>query len=508
MSLSTGSNRGHRKPLRLWELPAAFIITAGIFGFLQFTAPGLAGNDGYYHIAMAALIRSEGLHVTFPYLQFTLLDTAHYVDMHLLFHLLQSPFTAFLTLDHAARLSVTFFAALTCTLFVYLLKRYDIPYPLFWLLILIASSTAFLYRMSMPRPPVLALAYTFLTFHCLMQRNVRLLALTALLFTWTYKLFPILIPFALFGMVAYYIEERKLDFKPLIAVCIGMAAGLIINPYFPDNIGFLWDAIRMKILSSNFDTHVGNEWYPYSSLHLLKIAYLPLAAWVCGLLLTNRNDWQRDPARLFWFLTATMWLVMLLKSRRFIEFFPPAAILFFAFSAKAWLHRAADTGFWQRQRMLSVIALLVLGGISYQTLDQTYHTMMHRAPIHAYRGAAQWLIRHTQDGARVFNTDWDDFPRLFFHDRHNTYIVGLDPDYMRLKDARLYKLWRNISKGRIAHPEDALLDTFGTAYAFTDTHHKGFIRMARRNRHFRKVYSDKNAIVYRVTTDHESRGVR
>jgi len=503
MRQSMNSNANLQGLPRLWELPAAFVIAMGIFGFLQFIGPGLAGNDGYYHIAMGSLIRDEGLRVAFPYLEFTLLDTAHYVDMHLLFHLLQSPFTAFLTLDHAARLSVTVFATMTCTLFVYLLKRYDIPHPLFWLLILIASSATFLYRMSMPRPPVFALAYTLLAFHCLMQRNVRLLALTALLFTWTYKVFPILIPLTLFGMAACYAEDRKLDFKPLAAVCIGMAAGLIINPYFPDNIGFLWDAIRMKILSDGFGTHVGNEWYPYNSLHLLKIIYLPLAAWICGLLLTNRDEWQRDPARLFWFLTSSMWLILLLKSRRFIEFFPPAAILFLAFSVRSYLHHAVETRFWQQYKLLSVAILLLLGGISYHTMHQASHTMMHRASVNAYRGAAQWLITHTSKGSRIFNTDWDDFPRLFFHDRHNTYIVGLDPDYMRLKNAKLYKLWRNISKGRVKHPEGALLNTFDTRYVFTDTHHKGFIHMAKRNHRLKKVYSDKNTIVYQVLTkDH------
>jgi len=479
-------------------LMAAFMISLAVFGLLQYISPGLAGNDGYYHIAMGALIRDEGLRVHFPYLEFTLLDTAHYVDMHMLFHLLQSPFTAFLTLEHAAKLSAAIFAALTCTLFVHILKQYDIPYPLLWLIILIASSATFLYRMSMPRPPVFALACMLLTFHYLMRRNFRALALTALLFTWTYKVFPILIPLALFGMAAYYAERRKWDFRPLIAVCIGMAAGLVINPYFPDNIDFLWDAVRMKILAAGFATQVGNEWYPYDTLHLLKTLYLPLTAYAAALLLTNREDWRHDPARLFWFLVATMWLVMLLKSRRFIEFFPPAAMLFFAFSIRAWLRRTAEAGLWRRRWLPAAAVLLALGAVCYQTLDRAYSTMARRAPVSAYQGAAQWLISHTPDGARVFNTDWDDFPRLFFHDRRNTYIVGLDPDYMRLKNAGLYRLWRKISKGEIAHPEDILLNAFGAGYVFTDTRHKGFIRMAGRSPRLEKVYGDRYASVYRV----------
>jgi hypothetical protein len=124
--------------------------------------------------------------------------------------------------------------------------------------------------------------------------------------------------------------------------------------------------------------------------------------------------------------------------------------------------------------------------------------MLHRTPVDAYRGAAVWLKEHTPPGARVFNTDWDDFPRLFFHNRRNIYIVGLDPDYMRLKDPGLYKLWRLISKGRIPHPEEILLHTFDSAYVFTDIRHHGFLRMAASNRRLRRVYGDRYAIVYEV----------
>ncbi len=481
----------------VWLLLAAFLVGLAVFGFLQYVSPGLAGNDGYYHIAMAAMIRENGLRVFFPYLEFTLLDSRHFVDMHLLFHLLQAPFTAWMPLATAAKTSAALFAAAACTLFVYVLDRHRIPLPLLWLLLLLASSSTFLYRMSMPRPPVLAWIYMLLFFHFQLQRRFLPTLLTALLFTWTYKLFPVLIPLALFAMFVTFVHERRLDPRPLIAVVAGMVAGLLINPYFPDNIVFLVQAVRMKVLALGFGTRVGNEWYPYDTLHLLRILYLPLALWTVALLLTDRRDWRRDPARLFWFLTATMWLLLLLKSRRFIEFFPPAAVLFFAFSVRDGLRRLLHEG----QRRLwgwAFVALLVLAVPGIQSLQRAQTTMLHRTPVDAYRGAAVWLKEHTPPGARVFNTDWDDFPRLFFHNRRNIYIVGLDPDYMRLKDPGLYKLWRLISKGRIPHPEEILLHTFDSAYVFTDIRHHGFLRMAASNRRLRRVYGDRYAIVYEV----------
>jgi hypothetical protein len=486
--------------IRYGSLLATFFVCLAVVGFLQFSSPGLAGNDGYFHIAMASLVWEQGLSVAFPYLEFTLLDQDHFVDTHMLFHVFQAPFTAFLDLESAAKLSSAIFVALTFSFFVWMLRQYEIPYPLFWALVLLMSSEAFLYRMMMPRPPIFALAFTWLAFHFLMQRQFKSLALTTCIFVWTYKSFPILVPMALIAMVVFYVEKKTVDFKPLLAVIAGIAIGMVANPSFPDNIYFLLNALRMKIFADGFSTAVGNEWYPFKTLSLLKDAFIPLVAYVGGILLTNRGEWKTDPCRLFWFLVATMWLIMLFKSRRFIEFFPPAALLFFIYSLQPWAKQFSFAKLFQRRVLWLPVAVCValFAVVGYQTLHGEYVRMLKKTPINAYQGGARWLADHTPAGSTVFHTDWDDFPRLFFHNRHNNYIVGLDPDYMRLKDAKLYKTWKNISKGRVKFPEDIILDTFGAEYVFTDKKHKRFMKIAKRSPRMEKVFSDRYTVVYHI----------
>ena len=50
-------------------------------------------------------------------------------------------------------------------------------------------------------------------------------------------------------------------------------------------------------------------------------------------------------------------------------------------------------------------------------------------------------------GERIFNTDWDDFPRLFYYDPTHAYISGLDPTYLLDKNADLSKLYERITTG-------------------------------------------------------------
>ncbi len=496
--------------LRMAQPAFAFGLCAAFFGYLQWISPALAGTDGYYHIAIANIIRQQGIAFPFPYLEMTLLDSEHYVDMHMLYHLLLAPFTAlFDDLATAAKVATTLFAAAAGACFVWLLQRHQVPWPLFWLLALLAASSAFLYRMMMPRPPVFAFLYTMLFFHFFVTKRYGALAIVALLFTWTYKVFPILLPLAIFAMITDAVTRKVFNPRPLLAVIAGISAGMVLTPWFPDNISFLWNAIRMKILAGSYRTSVGNEWYSAEAIYYLKHAFIPLLAYCGGLLLTDRRDWRTDPARLFWFLTATMWLILTFKSRRFIEFSAPATLLFFAFSAREWMQRHTIPGYWRRHHLYWPAALVVVlvAGSGYHTFSRIEDSMRHKTPVDSYKGCADWLIAHSPRGTRVFNTDWDDFPKLLFHNTHNTYIVGLDPDYMRLKNKDLYYEWIKIGLAKIhKHPEENIVNDFGARFVFTDDGRAAFRWFADRNPHMRHRYHDDYCHVYEIVDiDHKAR---
>jgi len=67
-------------------ITAVILFTIFVTGFaiVQYGTPALAGNDGYYHMKMGYLIRTEGLTPVFDYLPYTILNEAAYYDHHLL----------------------------------------------------------------------------------------------------------------------------------------------------------------------------------------------------------------------------------------------------------------------------------------------------------------------------------------------------------------------------------------------------------------------------------------
>ncbi|MCI0487852.1 MAG: hypothetical protein L0229_14770 [Blastocatellia bacterium] len=478
----------------------ALIFSGALLAYIQFAGPNIVDYDGYYHIKTAQLIREQGLPIDFPWLKFTILDEVHYTDHHMLLHVFQMPFTFTGDLRLAAKLSPVALAAIAFMIFYLLLRRYGIGYPLFWLIVLFASSSPFLYRMSMARGQSLSLALQLIAFHLIMKRNAKGLVILTIIFVWSYNAFPLLVPLVLFGAIVHFIAEKRIEYKLVLAVGAGIIAGHVLNPYFPKNISFIWDHIVPKLFAAEYQTTVGTEWYPFSSWALVTTSLVAILAYVGGILLTDRAEWKEDRARLFWFLVSTMYLVLLFKSRRFVEYFPPSAVMFFAFASRdrlknlEWTHLAG-----KRVRVAAMILIgIAFWFVAYATIQAAREDITSEPATIAYKGGAEWLAANTPAGATVFHTDWDDFPKLFFYNTHNTYILGLDPDFMRLKHERLYHSYEDITQGRVREMEEMILAEFGCEYVFTDNEHRAFINMADQSPRMRKVFSDRHTTVYRV----------
>jgi hypothetical protein len=115
-----------------------------------------------------------------------------------------------------------------------------------------------------------------------------------------------------------------------------------------------------------------------------------------------------------------------------------------------------------------------------------------------YAKASAWLQANTRPGERIFQTDWDDFPRLFFYNTDNTYLLGLDPTYMQLYDPGLYDQWVAITQGDIENPSSSIQADFGSRYVISDLLHENFIDRATEDPNMQEVYRDDQAVIFLV----------
>jgi hypothetical protein len=133
------------------------------------------------------------------------------------------------------------------------------------------------------------------------------------------------------------------------------------------------------------------------------------------------------------------------------------------------------------------------------TFNAAQASLGRSKPYETYAGASAWLVANTSAGERVFQTDWDDFPRLFYYNTHNTYLIGLDPTYMLLYNEDLYQSWVDITRGEVELPSESIEQDFGARFILTDLNHQNFLEKAAEDPGMLEVYRDSQAVVFQIT---------
>jgi len=494
------------KPQRQTLLPiAVFLLFVIGMSLIQFSTPDMPDNDGFYHIKLAQIMRTEGLKPAFPWLPLSILNPQEYYDHHFLYHVALIPFTWFADLRLGAKWSAVVFSSLAFLAVWFLFHRQRVPYDWLWVLALLGISDAFLYRMSVTRAQSLSLGFLALGMTWLLERKYKRLAALSFVYVWLYDAFPLMLALGVLYALAVLISERRIEYKPLLYIAGGIALGVVINPYFPANLIFSWNHMLPKLTDAT-SVSVGNEWFPYNTKQILENSLPSLLFFVSGIFALGLTERRMETRTAFALLVSLLFGLMLMQARRFVEYFPPFALIFAAF---AWAAHFLDRQFACRistssplKRILHNAPLILLSAAVIlsvgRSIPRAREAVNASKPYDLYAGASQWLAENTPAGSRVFQTDWDDFPRLFFYNTHNTYLIGLDPTYMQLYDPELYDLWVLVTQGKVGNPSNIIAARFGAQYVHTDLNHGSFIRVAEQDPRLREVYRDDQAILYEV----------
>jgi hypothetical protein len=106
-----------------------FFVTG--MAVIQFGTVDLPDNDGFYHIKLAYLMRTESLKPDFTWLPLSILNVREFYDHHFLYHVLLTPFT-FGDLRNGAKWSAVIFSSLAFLAVWWLFERQRIRYAPVW----------------------------------------------------------------------------------------------------------------------------------------------------------------------------------------------------------------------------------------------------------------------------------------------------------------------------------------------------------------------------------------
>ncbi len=525
------------------ELAAGILVISAIFFWLQFSTAGLCCGDfdSYYHIQWSRLLGEGLLHGSFPpvfkWLPLTSLNPTDYADQHFLFHLLLMPFTWIGDLQLAAKLAAALFGAAAVFSVYWLMLRYRISDPFLWLLALLGCSAAFYVRLNETRAQGLSLIFLVAGIVLLLERKYAWLCPVAFLYAWAYNLFVLIGLMAFLWTIVVWWSERRLEYRPLLWTGVGMVGGFVINPYFPKNVHLLLEHIVNRSVRIAASTEIGTEWLSLPGWDFLKGSLVASAAMLVGfiafgyVLSLNRGRRVNVQRPLFFLLLSTALLVMAIRYVRFLEYWPPFAVLFAAFAVQgvqqarldpqvqplgqsadepsvqttAPSHRSAK---FSRSVGLAALALFLAGMCVHNLLYVRMGIRLTTPDPNWYAAGAQWLHNSVPAGTLIYDLRYSDFPKLFFYDTAHPYVSGLDPLYLRDRYPELAELEFRLLRGQDKDPANAIRSAFVNAgvptprYIFIGSVPTPFSRewldYIRQGNGFDVVYEDPECMILRL----------
>lgn len=292
--------------------------------------PALPGNDDFYHLKMALLLPTIGFPQQFEWLQHTIFAD-QFVSHHYGFHVYMIPFVRLMSdpvLGARWAMSVSFGLVLAAA--TWLLIRERVAHRWIWVALLVMLPDDFYSRHSYVRAIDLSTLLLLVGIACLFARRYVLLTLTLIVYTHVYLgSFFLAIVVGIHWIGSWLGPKSWRDsWKLPVAVALGSLVGLLTHPYGLHAIGFL----KTQIFESGLNPQqsVGREWYPYEHKNAWEFAShmgVPLTVLATSILMrltrNNRltlNTWTMVVANFFFF-------VLMLRARRFVEYWPLFAIL-------------------------------------------------------------------------------------------------------------------------------------------------------------------------------------
>ena len=247
---------------------------------------------------------------------------------------------------------------------------------------------------------------------------------------------------------------------------------------------------------------VGSEWRPYYTWFLATDSGLTFIVFFASIVISLIKGTRLKDDTLGLFFFSQLLLLMFLRSRRWVEYWPPFTVLFSAFLIRDVFESPSPTplpmGERNKVRGVLIVLVILLSFFLPRNFIEARRDVKDSRRSDFFKGGALWLKAHTEPKSVVFNTDWDDFPYLFIYNSDNYYIVGLAPDYMYYLDPQLYMKWKSITRGEVKNPSGDIRETFSARYIITDNGHVDFIKKAKEDKDFKKEYQDSFCTVFSI----------
>lgn len=464
-----------RSALFLWQQRRKLFITAILIALLYITiAPQLTGGfpdaDSYYHGSIAELmIKQRGFVHNYPWLT-KMIYADHFVDGHLGYHLWLIPFVGLAGLELGMHIAAVMGALLAIGALYWGLRRLSPRWAL-WLIWIGILTNQFMFRMTLPRAPGLAIFLLIPFMMAVVERQWRLAGLMTFIFALTYHSWPVLSVIVVVAAVAEWLTRRdqpRAKIWPLFGWhLLGLVASYVINPYFPQNVAFSWlDIFQIGLLNDRQAIRVGGEWYPTTDGAFVGAVAWPtliIGAVLITVFLTTLFK-QREliqkptvPRRtvLFFTLLSIIFFVLAAGAQRYFEYLIPCLLLLCAALLpiiEPFIDRLRAELVTDRpgRFVIGLVTLTLIFG-PFASDAGEIKNLNNRGDVQSaatVQPALDALAAALPADSVIFHNRWDDGPTFAYAQPNLRYLIGLDPTFFANYDRAGYDTWLRLSSGQ------------------------------------------------------------
>jgi len=498
---------------------AVVLLCSALMGWVQFSFDGMHDGDSYFHTRAARELDEHGFRDKFPQTAFSTWSV-RYSDKDLLFHAFLIPFqrlhralsdqeTEDLVTpgkQAAVVLTLVFFVC-----FAVALHRVDARFPWFWILLLFVADAPLLFAFLPVRPGLLAIAFVVVEIVLILRRKILWLFIVGALHALGHSSFVLLPALATAWTIAHLLRRESFSTRLLAVAFLGPILGLIVNPYFPNNLFVAWDQLvevarAVWLGASEVPAHLfGSELVaPRTSQFLGSYpAFLPAVCALVAFLAYPRRRLSTEGLALV--LMTGLLLGVGFMSERFLRFFFPAAVLL---GARLWTELWGNTALRESWRgnarafafSASVLVFSLLGGLADGSVATVQNHVVGMSTPGIYRPAVEFLERTAKPDELVYHNFWWDFSVLYHYRPDGRYVVALDPVFFYRFDPELFDKSLEAFSGTTENVYRILDDDFGARWVFVpkDARYYPFFNLLRQDGRFEKAYEDPHVVIVKL----------
>jgi hypothetical protein len=344
---------------------------------------------------------------------------------------------------------------LALALFLELSRRLPVTQASALVVVGMLGTCAFMFRMALLRPHLLAALLFVLLVLAVLRERPRTAALAAAAFALAYHAFYLVL---IVAFAAWLLRRQPGMHKHAWAWCLaGLAVGLVVNPYFPSNLGMAFLHLRLAVGLESLPAVEQSPEIIRPTLGLLVQAYgfvYVTLLFVLGALWRREiPDASRRTGVLLLLLVTGALALLSTRSLRAMEYAVPSSILLAGVAAQAFACRSAIPGL--------LLGLVLSQGL----LDWRFYSISLTPDRSGYPEYAA-LLRQVPPGPglKVFNCEWETGAFILHARPELKFVDLLEPSFLWHASPERYQARRGLIEGAFDDPRTMLRSAFHADY--------------------------------------------